>query len=106
MKKDIAAQMPAVGKPPEMIFSRATHNTLLMCLSGNWRIDQPMPSIAELEKQLKSDPQMRKYPGPEGPALGLLPPRGGTNRKLRNSIDFLWQSLSALTWSRGPGFLC
>ena len=59
MKKQIAAQPPAAGKPPEMMFSRATDNTLLMRLAGNWRIDQPMPSIAELEKQLKSEPGVK-----------------------------------------------
>ena len=31
-----------------------------MRLAGNWRIDQPMPSIAELEKQLKSEPRVQK----------------------------------------------
>ena len=32
-------------------------------------------------------------------------PQRGTNRKLRNSVNLLWQSLSALTWPGGPGFL-
>ena len=60
MKKDIAAQPPAAGKPPEINISRPTNDTLRMRLSGNWRIDQPMPSIAELEKQLKSEPRVQK----------------------------------------------
>ena len=60
MKKDKAAQVPAAGKQPEMIFTRTTNNTLLMRLSGDWRIDQPMLSIAELEKQLKSEPGVEK----------------------------------------------
>ena len=55
-----AAQTPAADKPPEMIFTRTTHNTLLMRLAGNWRIDQPMLSIAQLEKQLKSEPRVEK----------------------------------------------
>ncbi len=60
MKKELAAKTPAAGKPPEMNISRATHNTLLMRLAGNWRIDQPMPSIEELEKQFKSEPKVQK----------------------------------------------
>ena len=60
MKKEIDAQPPAAGKPPEMNISRATHNTLRMRLSGNWRIDQPMPSLAEMENQLKSEPRVQK----------------------------------------------
>ena len=60
MKKYIAAQPPAGGKPPEMNISHATNNTLLMRLDGNWCIDQPMPSLEELEKQLKSEPKVQK----------------------------------------------
>ena len=60
MKKQIAAQPPAAGKPPEINISRATDNTLRLRLAGNWRIDQPMPSIAEIEKQLKSEPRVQK----------------------------------------------
>jgi phospholipid/cholesterol/gamma-HCH transport system permease protein len=60
MKKDINAKAPIAGKVPEMNISRPTHNTLLMRLTGNWRIDQPMPSIEELEKQLKSEPKVQK----------------------------------------------
>jgi len=60
MKKEIAAQPPAAGKPPEMNISRTTQNTLLMRLAGNWCIDQPMLSLEELDKQLKSDPQVHK----------------------------------------------
>jgi phospholipid/cholesterol/gamma-HCH transport system permease protein len=60
MKKDIAAEAPAAGKVPEMNISRPTHNMLLMRLTGNWRIDQPIPSIEELEKQLKSEPKVQK----------------------------------------------
>ena len=60
MKKQIAAQPPAAGKPPEMNIARSSNNTLRMRLSGNWRIDQPIPSIEELEKQLKSEPRVQK----------------------------------------------
>jgi phospholipid/cholesterol/gamma-HCH transport system permease protein len=60
MKKEIAAQTPSAGKPPEMNITRSADNTLLMRLSGNWRIDQSMPTTEELEKQLKSDPQLHK----------------------------------------------
>ncbi len=60
MKKDIAAQPPAAGQAPEINFSRPTNNTLRMRLAGSWRIDQPMPSIEELEKQLKSEPRVQK----------------------------------------------
>jgi phospholipid/cholesterol/gamma-HCH transport system permease protein len=60
MKKEIAAQPPAAGKPPEMNISGPTDNTLLMRLAGNWRIDQPLPSLADIAKQLKSDPQVHK----------------------------------------------
>ena len=62
MKNDIAARTPTAGKPPEMSISRSANNTLLMRLAGNWRIDQPMPSLEELEKQLKSEPGCRKLP--------------------------------------------
>jgi len=59
-EKQKDAQPPAAGKPPEMNISRPTNDTLRMLLSGNWRIDQPMPSIEELEKQLKSEPKVQK----------------------------------------------
>ena len=61
MKKEIAAQAPAAAKPPEMNISRTTHDTLRMRLSGSWRIDQPMPPIEELEKQLESAPGVQKF---------------------------------------------
>jgi len=59
-KKQKDAQPSAAGKPPEMNISRPTRDTLLMRLAGNWRIGQPIPSLEEMEKQLKSDPQVQK----------------------------------------------
>ncbi len=59
-KKQKDAQTPAAGKPPEMNITRPTNDTLLMRLAGNWRIGQPIPSLEEMEKQLKSDPQVQK----------------------------------------------
>ena len=56
--KDV--QPLAAGQPPEMNISRDTNTTLQLRLAGNWRIDQPLPSIEELEKRLKSDPQVQK----------------------------------------------
>ena len=60
MKKEIDAQPQAAGKPPEMNISRATHDALLIGLSGNWRIGQPTPSLGEMEKRLKSEPGVQK----------------------------------------------
>ncbi len=59
-KKQKDAQTPAAGKPPEMNITRPTNDTLLMRLAGNWRIGQPIPSLEEMEKQLKSDPGVQK----------------------------------------------
>jgi phospholipid/cholesterol/gamma-HCH transport system permease protein len=60
MKKKITPQTLADGKPPEMSISRSTPNALLVRLSGNWHIDQPMPSIEELEKRLRSESKLQK----------------------------------------------
>ncbi len=61
MKKEQKdAQMPSVGKPPEMNITRPTNDTLRLGLAGNWRIGQPIPSLGEMAKQLKSDPQVQK----------------------------------------------
>ena len=60
MKKEIDAQTPAAGKPPEMNIARPTNDTLLMRLAGNWRIGQPIPSLGEMAQQLKSDPGVQK----------------------------------------------
>ena len=59
-KKQIDAQMPAAGKPPEMNITRSTNNTLRLGLAGNWRIGQPIPSLGEMAKQLKSEPRVQK----------------------------------------------
>ena len=60
MKKKITLQTLADSMPPEMSISRSTPNALLVRLSGNWHIDQPMPSIEELEKRLKSESKLQK----------------------------------------------
>ena len=60
MKKDADAQPYGVDNPPEMSISRPTNDMLQMRLSGNWRIDQPIPSVKELDKQLKSEPGAQK----------------------------------------------
>jgi len=60
MKKEIDSQTSAAGKPPEMNITRPTNDTLRLRLAGNWRIGQPIPSLGEMEKQLKSDPQVQK----------------------------------------------
>ena len=62
MKKEIPkdAQPLAAVRPPEMNISRDTNTTLQLRLAGNWRIDQPMPSMEELERQLKSEPRVQK----------------------------------------------
>jgi len=56
MTKEIDAQTHAAGKPPEMNIARLANATLCLHLSGDWRVEQPMPSLGELEKQLKSKP--------------------------------------------------
>jgi phospholipid/cholesterol/gamma-HCH transport system permease protein len=56
MKKAIDAQTHAAGKPPEMNMTRPTNDTLSLRLAGNWRIGQPIPSLGEMDKQLKSEP--------------------------------------------------
>jgi phospholipid/cholesterol/gamma-HCH transport system permease protein len=60
MKKEMDAQTLAAGKRPEMNISRSTNNTLLLGLSGNWRIGQPMPALGEIEKRLKSEAGVQK----------------------------------------------
>ncbi len=60
MKKETDSQTPAAGKPPEMNITRPTNDTLRLRLAGNWRIGQLIPSFGEMEKQLKSDPQVQK----------------------------------------------
>jgi len=60
MKKELDAQPHAAGKPPEMNMSRPTNETLRLRLSGNWRIEQPIPSSEEVERQLKSDPAVQE----------------------------------------------
>jgi len=60
MKKKTTPQTRADGKPPEMSISRSTPHALLVRLSGNWHIDQPMPSTEELEKRLRSESELEK----------------------------------------------
>jgi phospholipid/cholesterol/gamma-HCH transport system permease protein len=43
-----------------MNITRPTNDTLRLRLAGNWRIGQLIPSFGEMEKQLKSDPQVQK----------------------------------------------
>jgi phospholipid/cholesterol/gamma-HCH transport system permease protein len=59
-KKQKDAQMPVAGKPPEMNITRPKDDTLRLGLAGNWRIGQPIPSLGEMEKQLKSEPRVQK----------------------------------------------
>ena len=60
MKQEIETQKPAAGKLPEVSITRPTNDTLCLGLSGDWRIGQPIPSIGEMEKQLKSEPGVQK----------------------------------------------
>ena len=60
MKKEIDAQAPAAGKPPEMNITRPANDTLCLGLSGDWRIGQPIPSLGEMEQRLKSEPGVQK----------------------------------------------
>jgi phospholipid/cholesterol/gamma-HCH transport system permease protein len=59
-KKQKDAQPPAAGKPPEMNMTRPANDALLIHLAGNWRIGQPIPSLGEMAKQLKSEPRVQK----------------------------------------------
>jgi len=59
-KKQKDAPTPAAVKPPEMNISGPANNTLIVRLAGNWRIGQPMPSLEDMEKQLKSEPRVQK----------------------------------------------
>jgi len=60
MKKDMAVQTPAVGKPPKMSITRPGKGTLCLHLSGDWRIGQPIPALGEMEQQLESEPGVQK----------------------------------------------
>jgi len=60
MKKEIDAQTPAAGKPPEMNITRPANDTLCLDLSGDWCIGQPIPSLGEMEQRLKSEPGVQK----------------------------------------------
>jgi phospholipid/cholesterol/gamma-HCH transport system permease protein len=60
MKNEIDAPAHAAGKSPDIHVTRPTDDTLNLRLSGGWRIDQLTPSIGEMEKQLDSDPKVKK----------------------------------------------
>ena len=60
MKKEIDAQAPAAGKPPEMNITRPANDTLCLGLSGDWCIGQQIPSLGEMEQRLKSEPGVQK----------------------------------------------
>ena len=60
MKKEIDAQAPAAGKPPEMNITRPANDTLCLDLSGDWCIGQPIPSLGEMKQRLKSEPGVQK----------------------------------------------
>jgi len=60
MKKEIDAQAPAAGKPPEMNITRPANDTLCLGLSGDWCIGQPIPSLGEMKQRLKSEPGVQK----------------------------------------------
>ena len=44
----------------ELSFSRPTDNTLLVRFSGSWRIQDGLPSAAEVQKQAESSPPVRR----------------------------------------------
>lgn len=50
----------AAAARSEMSFSRSTDDTLLVRLSGSWRIEDKLPSATEVEQQIASGPRVRR----------------------------------------------
>ncbi len=50
------------GKDPgrKLSFTRPTDDTLIVFLSGRWKVDQGLPSAAEVEEQLDSGPSIKR----------------------------------------------
>jgi len=46
--------------PGEMSFERQTDNTLLIHLKGSWTIGQKLPSVEEIQRQVKSDTGLKE----------------------------------------------
>lgn len=44
----------------EMSFSRPTDDTLLVRLSGSWRMQDTLPSVSDVEQQIASGPRVRR----------------------------------------------
>ncbi len=44
----------------EISFSRPTDDTLLVRLAGSWKISCELPSVIEVQKQIKSEPQVQR----------------------------------------------
>ena len=52
-KEDIAA-------PCELSFEKPAENTLLVKLTGSWTIDQPLPSVKDVGRQVESDSAIKQ----------------------------------------------
>ncbi len=46
--------------PSEMSFSRRDDDTLLVWLAGSWKLQDDLPSANEVQKQVKSNPRVRR----------------------------------------------
>ncbi|MEE9549421.1 MAG: ABC transporter permease [Candidatus Binatia bacterium] len=46
--------------PSEMSFSRRGDDTLLVLLAGSWKLQDDLPSANEVQKQVKSNPRVRR----------------------------------------------
>jgi hypothetical protein len=46
--------------PAEMRFSRPEADTLLVHLSGSWRLQRTLPSVTEVQQQLEVGPPVRR----------------------------------------------
>ncbi len=60
MGKAVEAATDGRAAQGQMSFSRPTDDTLLIRLSGSWRLQERVPSAAEVQKQAQSGPSVRR----------------------------------------------
>jgi phospholipid/cholesterol/gamma-HCH transport system permease protein len=52
--------MEATDIRPRLTFTRPADDTLLVRLEGTWKVEEGVPSAAEVARQVESDPQIRR----------------------------------------------
>jgi len=60
MRKALDAAMDGRAVQGQMSFSRPTDDTLLVRLSGSWKMQEGLPSATEVQNQVESGPRVRR----------------------------------------------